>query len=168
MLRHELWSHIFPGLPSRVLGFIVLPTWMDLFLQWLDSVGQPMCGHADSHQSFFLQKVDLVHHDDNLGKLEWGRLFAPSSLDLGEPAYKWREPGFVVLIIESCSVPSLERSFQRKVEEASVRAGWRPTPPITFQLAALGWYFKKKYFLNRGKLGEIPRKASHRWTKTAT
>jgi hypothetical protein len=58
-----------------------------------------------------------------LGELEWSQLFAPSSLKLGEPAYKWREAGFVVLSIEPCSMPSPERSFQRKVEEASARAG---------------------------------------------
>jgi hypothetical protein len=57
------------------------------------------------------------------------RLFAPSSLELGEPAYKWREVGLMVLAIEPCSVPSLERSFQRKVEEASTRAGLKTYSP---------------------------------------
>jgi hypothetical protein len=91
---------------SRVLGSIVPPTWMDLFLQWLDSADQPMCCHTDSHQAFFLQKVDLVCQGSNLGELEWSRLFAPSSLELREPTYKWREAGLVVLAIESYSVSS--------------------------------------------------------------
>jgi hypothetical protein len=82
-----------------------------------------MCGHVDSHQSFFLQKVDLVRQADNLGELKWSRLFAPSCLELGEPTYKWREAGLVVLAIGPCFVPSPERSFQRKVEEASARVG---------------------------------------------
>jgi hypothetical protein len=56
-----------------------------------------------------------------LGELEWSRLFAPSSLELEELAYEWREAGFVVLTIEPCPVPSLKRSFQRMVEEASAR-----------------------------------------------
>jgi hypothetical protein len=82
-----------------------------------------MCDHGDSRQSFFLQKVNLVHQGGNLGELEWSQLFAPSYLELGEPAYKWREAGFVVLAIEPCSMPSPEGSFQRKVEEANVRVG---------------------------------------------
>jgi hypothetical protein len=77
-----------------------------------------------------------------MGVLEWSWLFAPSSLEHEELAYKWREVGFVVLAIEPCSVPSSERSFQQKVKEASARWVGRPTPPITFRLAELGWYFK--------------------------
>jgi hypothetical protein len=56
MLHQEIWSYIFLGLLSRVLGSTVLPTQMDMFLQLLDSAGQPMCGHADSRQSFFPSK----------------------------------------------------------------------------------------------------------------
>jgi hypothetical protein len=51
----ELRSYLFLGLSSQVLESVVLPAWMDLILQQLDSVSQPMCGHVDSHQSLFLQ-----------------------------------------------------------------------------------------------------------------
>jgi hypothetical protein len=56
-----------------------------------------------------------------LGELEWTQLFVPSLLELREMAYEWREAGFMVLAIEPCSVPSMERSFQRKVKESSMR-----------------------------------------------
>jgi hypothetical protein len=55
MFQQELRTYLFLGLLSRVLGSIVLPTQIDLFLQRLDSTGQPTCGHADSCQDLFLQ-----------------------------------------------------------------------------------------------------------------
>jgi hypothetical protein len=48
MFRQELWNYYFLGLPSRVLETTVFPARMDLLLQWLDSVGLPMGGHAYS------------------------------------------------------------------------------------------------------------------------
>jgi hypothetical protein len=55
-----------------------------------------------------------------LRELEWSDLFAPTSLELEEPAYEWREAGFVVLTIEPCPVPSPNRGFQGKVEPGQV------------------------------------------------
>jgi hypothetical protein len=49
VLYLELRSYIFSGLPSLVLGSVVLPAQMDMFLQCLDLAGQPMDRHADSH-----------------------------------------------------------------------------------------------------------------------
>jgi hypothetical protein len=105
-----------------------------------------MCSHADSRQSFFLQKVDLVCQGDNLGELEWSRLFAPSSLELEEPAYKWREVGSVVLAIEPCSVRSPERSFQRKVEEASVRMGLKTYSTTNLSASDTQFIFQEEVF----------------------
>jgi hypothetical protein len=82
VLYQELQSYIFLGPPSQVLGSAVLPAWMDLFLQWLDLVGQPMGGHADSCQAFLLQEIDLVGHGGDLGELEKSWFSAPSSLEL--------------------------------------------------------------------------------------
>jgi hypothetical protein len=45
------------------------------------------------------------------GELELSRFFTPSSLELGESAYKWREVGFIVLAIEPCPMSSLKRGF---------------------------------------------------------
>jgi hypothetical protein len=64
-----------------------------------------------------------------VGELEWSRLFAPSSLELGEPAYERREVGFVVLVIEPCPMPSPKRGFQGKVEESSARASLKTYVP---------------------------------------
>jgi hypothetical protein len=72
-----------------------------------------------------------------LGELEWSRLFAPRSLELGDLAYEWREAGFMVLAIEPCPMPSLKRAFQGKIEEASVRASLKTYTPMTIWLAAL-------------------------------
>jgi hypothetical protein len=93
MFHREIWSYIFPSLPSQVLGSVVLPTWMDLFLQWLDSMGQPMCGSY-------------------LTEFECSRRLAPSSLELGESAYKRREARLMVLAIELWPMPSPERGFK--------------------------------------------------------
>jgi hypothetical protein len=129
VLQQELWTYLFIGLPSRVLGSAVLPARMDLFLQRLDSAGQPMCGHANSCQAIFLQGVDIVSQGNNLWELEWSRLFTPSSLELEESAYERREAGFVVLAIEPCLVPSLKRGFQGKVEESSARVSFKTYTP---------------------------------------
>jgi hypothetical protein len=82
VFHEELQSYIFVGLPSRVLVFVVLPTQMDLFLQGLHSTGQPMSGHADSHQALFFQEVDPIFQGYYLWEIEWSQLFAPSPLEL--------------------------------------------------------------------------------------
>jgi hypothetical protein len=70
-----------------------------------------MGGHADSRQAFLFQEIDLVGQGSDLGELEWSRFFAPSTLELEESAYKWREAGLVVLAIEPCPMPSTKRGF---------------------------------------------------------
>jgi hypothetical protein len=79
-----------------------------------------------------------------LGELKWSRLFAPSSLELEESAYKSREAGFVVLTIEPCSVPSPESSFQRKVEEACVRAGLKTYSPNNLLVSGTRLVFQEE------------------------
>jgi hypothetical protein len=111
VIYQELWSYIFLGLPSWVLDSAVLPAWMDLFLQQLDTMGQPMGGHAYCCQAFLLQEIDLVRQGSDLGELEWSRFFTPSSLELGESAYKCSEVGLAVLAIEPCPMPSSKRGF---------------------------------------------------------
>jgi hypothetical protein len=58
------------GLPSRILETTVFPARMDLLLQWLDLVDQPIGSHAYSCFNFFLQHVELVGQGSNLGKLD--------------------------------------------------------------------------------------------------
>jgi hypothetical protein len=55
VFQQEIRSYLFLGLPSWVLEFVVLLARMDLLFQWWDSSGRSLCGHADSHQDFFLQ-----------------------------------------------------------------------------------------------------------------
>jgi hypothetical protein len=138
VLYQEPWSYIFSSLPSRVLESTVLPAWMNLFLQRLDSMGQPMGGHADSCQAFLLQKIDQVGQGSDLGEHEWSWFIAPSSLELGESAYKWWEARLVVLAIEPCPMESPKRLFWREVEEASARVSLNSHSPMTFWLAAIG------------------------------
>jgi hypothetical protein len=85
---------------------------MDLFLQWLDSVSQPMSSHTDSHQAFLLQEIDLAGQGSDLAELKWSQFFTPCSLELGESAYEWQEAGFMVLAIKPCSVPSQGEVFR--------------------------------------------------------
>jgi hypothetical protein len=73
-----------------------------------------------------------------LGELKWCRLFAPSSLELRELAYEWREASFMVLAIEPCPVPSLKRGFQGMIEDANARASLKTYAPVTLRLGALG------------------------------
>jgi hypothetical protein len=56
-------------------------------------------------------------------EFERSRLFAPSSLELQEPANKGGEAGFMVFTIEPCPVPSPKQSFHEKLKEVSVRVG---------------------------------------------
>jgi hypothetical protein len=64
-----------------------------------------------------------------LGELKSSRLFAPSSLELGEPTYEWREARFMVLAIEPYPVPSPKGGFQGKIEEASARTSLKTYAP---------------------------------------
>jgi hypothetical protein len=48
-------------------------------------------------------------------------LLTPGSLELRESAYEGTEIGFMVLIVEPCSVPSLEEFFQGKIKKTSTR-----------------------------------------------
>jgi hypothetical protein len=97
MFHQNLWSNLHIGFPSRVLESVVLPTWVDLFLQRKDYEGQAMGGHIDSCQALLFQVVDFVSQSGYLREFEWGGLFTTSSLELGESAYKGREARFVVL-----------------------------------------------------------------------
>jgi hypothetical protein len=107
----------------------VLVARVEMLLQWLDLVGQPMCSHTDSHQAFILQNADLVIQGSNLGELKWSRLFAPSSLKLGKSACKWTDARLMVLAIEPCPMPSLKRSFERKAEKPSMRVSLKTNTP---------------------------------------
>jgi hypothetical protein len=63
-------------------------------------------------------------------ELDWSRLFTPSSLELREPAYEWREARFMVLEVKPCPVASPKRGFHGKIEEASSGVCLKTNTPI--------------------------------------
>jgi hypothetical protein len=79
-----------------------------------------------------------------LREFEWSQLLAPSSLELEWSTYKRREGRLMVLAIEPCPMPSLEKSFQRKVEEASVRAGLKTYTPNNLSVSGTRVIFREK------------------------
>jgi hypothetical protein len=72
-------------------------------------------------QAFLFQEVDLVNQGSYFRSFEQSRLFTPSSMELGELAYKGGEARFMVLKVEPCSVPSPERMFQGKIKKTGMR-----------------------------------------------
>jgi hypothetical protein len=119
-----------------------------------------MGGHVESCQALLLQEIDFVGQSYYLGEFEWSWLFTPSSLELGESANERREDKFMVLVVELGPMPSLEGSFQRKVQEAGARAGLKTYAPNDFLVRGACLIIQEKDFLIRGKFGGIPKKAS--------
>jgi hypothetical protein len=144
MLHQELWSYFSLGFPSWVFESAILPTQMNLFFQRLDSAGQPMGSHAHAYQAFLFQVVDLVDQSSHLRDFEWSRLFTLGSLELGELAYEGWEDGFVILTVEPCSMPSLERIFHEKIKETSTRAGLEAYTPYNFLVGGVRLVFKEE------------------------
>jgi hypothetical protein len=73
----------------------------------------------------------------------------------------------MVPAIEPCPVPSPKRGFQGKIKEASARVSLKTYTSNDLSVGGTRLILQEEIFLNRGKFGEIPGKASHRWTKTA-
>jgi hypothetical protein len=89
----ELYFHWSPELG---LGDHYTPS-PDGLVSSVVGLGKPANGRPQSPVKPLLQEVDLVGQGGNIGELEWSQLFTPSSLELGEPAYKWTEARLVVL-----------------------------------------------------------------------
>jgi hypothetical protein len=135
---------------------------MNLFFQRLDSVGQPMGGHAHACQAFLFQEVDLVDQGNHLRNFEWSRLFTLGSLELRELAYKEREARFVILTIEPCSMPSPERIFQGKIKETSTRAGLEAYAPYDFLIGDAQLVFQEEVVFERWEAWRNPQDKLHR------
>jgi hypothetical protein len=71
-----------------------------------------MGGQAHACQAFPFHEVDLVDQGSHLRSFEWSTLFTPGSLELRELVFEARKAGFMILTIEPCSMPSLERIFK--------------------------------------------------------
>jgi hypothetical protein len=70
-----------------------------------------MGGYAHACQALLFQEVDLVNQGNHLRSFEQIRLFTPGSLEPREMAHEGGEAGFMVLVVEPCSVPSPEGIF---------------------------------------------------------
>jgi hypothetical protein len=81
-----------------------------------------MGGHRHACRAFLFHKIDLIDQGGHLRSFEWSGLFTPSPLELRESSHQGRETRFMVLAVEPCSMPSLERILQGKVEETSTRS----------------------------------------------
>jgi hypothetical protein len=91
-----------------------------------------------------------------LGELEWSQLFAPSSLELGELAYEWREARFMVLTIEPCPMLSPKRGFQGKIEEASARASMKTYAPNDLSVGGTRLILQEEIFFEQMEVVRNP------------
>jgi hypothetical protein len=66
----------------------VLPARMNLFLQWLDSAGQPMRSHTYASQAFLFQKIDLIDQASHLRSFKQSGFLTPCPLELEESTYE--------------------------------------------------------------------------------
>jgi hypothetical protein len=153
MFHQNLRGNLLTGFLSQVLESAVFPTWVDLFLQRKDSTGKPMGSHGDSSQALLFQLVNFVGQSCYLREFEWGGVFTQCSLELGESAYKRKEARFMVLAIKPGPMPSLQRSLQRKVEEASTRASLETYTPNHLLVGCTWLVFQEKIVLEQGKIG---------------
>jgi hypothetical protein len=82
-----------------------------------------MGSHTHACQAFLFQEIDPIDQGSHLRSFVWSGLFTPRPLELGESSHEGRGARFMVLIVEPCFVPSLERIHQGKVEKTSTRLG---------------------------------------------
>jgi hypothetical protein len=87
---------------------IVLPPGVYFFLQRHHSMDQPMGSHADTSQALIFKVVDSVAQGGYDWELSGCGFFGPGITELGESANKGREARFMVFVIKSGLVPSLE------------------------------------------------------------
>jgi hypothetical protein len=126
-----------------------------------------MGGYSDSSQTALFYGVNLVSQGSDMREFEWCGFFAPSPLKFRELTYKGREAWFMILIVEPRPMPSPKRGLHGKFKKADTRACLKTHTPNNLSVSDTRLIFQEKSFFNKGKLGGIPRKASHRWTKTA-
>jgi hypothetical protein len=86
-------------------------------------------------------------------------LFTPSPLEFRESAHKGREARFMILVVESCPVPSLKRSLHRKIKEVSARAGLKTHTPDDLTVSGTQLIFQEKVILEQGKIRRDSKKS---------
>jgi hypothetical protein len=91
-----------------------------------------------------------------LGKFKWSRLFAPSVVKLGESAHEGREAGFMIISIEPCLVPSPNRSFQGKIEEANMRVSLETYAPNNLPVGGTQLVLQEKVVFKEREVRKNP------------
>jgi hypothetical protein len=76
-----------------------------------------------------------------------------------ESAYKRREAGFMVLIVEPRPVPSPKGSLQRKVKESSARAGLETHALDNLAVSGTRLLFQEKIILEQRKIRRNAKKS---------
>jgi hypothetical protein len=79
-----------------------------------------------------------------MGVLKRSRFFTPRPLKFKESAYKRKEAGFMVLVVEPCLVPSPKGSRHWKVKEAGARAGLETHAPDNLVVSGTRLVFQEK------------------------
>jgi hypothetical protein len=106
-----------------------------------------MGGHANSSQAAFFQEINFVGQGHDIGEFKRSRFFTPRPLKFRESAYKRREAGFMVLIVEPRLVPSTMGSLHRKVKEDNVMAGLETHAPDNLAVSGTRLVFQEKVIL---------------------
>jgi hypothetical protein len=89
--------------------------------------------------------------------IEQSRLFAPSSLELGELAYEGGEARFRVLVVEPCPMPTLEGIFQRKIQKTSTRVSLEANAAYDHPVCGTRLVFQEEIVFDQGKIWRNPK-----------
>jgi hypothetical protein len=82
--------------------------------------------------------------------------FMPSPLILGKLANKRVEAGFMVFAIKPSHVPSLDRQFHWKLEEATKRASLESNAPNNYLVSTAWLVFQGEIVLKQRKVWRNP------------
>jgi hypothetical protein len=116
-----------------------------------------MGSHAHACQAFLFQEVDLVDQGNHLRSFEQSRLFTPISLELEKLAYEGREVGFVVLIVEPCSMPSPEGILQGEIKKISTRVGLLAYASYNFSVGCARLVLQEELVFEQGEVWRNPK-----------
>jgi hypothetical protein len=106
-----------------------------------------MGSHTYSSWAALFQEINLVGQGRDMEEFKKSRFFTPRPLKFKESAYKRREAGFVILVVEPRPVPSPKRSLHRKVKQADARAGLKTHTPNNLAFSGTRLVFQEKVIL---------------------
>jgi hypothetical protein len=118
-----------------------------------------MGGHAHTGQTFAFQEIHFVDQSCHLRGFKQSWLFILGPSEFRESTDKGGKAGFVVLVVEPCSMPSSERRFQRKIEKTSRRASLEAYTPYNFPVGGARLVLEEKVFFEQWEVGRNPQKS---------